>query len=282
MTASVRVPLPRSVLASYLVVSPDAGEDPDLIVSRRAGELAPAARERLAGTIGDLRVHDLAPLRTAPIPPTELLRTYGASAAQCEQVVAARAGWALLLRQSPRAAESGESAVRCAAVLLARELDGVVIDAAIPRLVSVDLAAAGSPVTTDWHSFDHGGGGEATDVSTRGLSRFGLPELTTRDIPAAAVPAWDAILSGVATLVLRRLREADESRPVPGLDLPAALTLTVRDIAAAYGQPVDADDATLRRETMVQLAADGWAADEQVISVTARSDAVADLFGGAP
>jgi len=280
MTDPVRVPLPRSVLASYLVLAPAAAADPDLVISRRAGELLPAAREQLAGVIGDLRVHDLAPLRTAPVPPTALLRAYGASAAQCEQVAAASAGWALLLRQRPQAAQTGESAVRSAAMLLARELDGEVIDPAIPRLVRVDPSATASSVTTDWHSFDHVPGQAGTDVSTRGLVRFGLPELAVRDIPPAAVPAWDAILSGVVHLVMRRLRGAEESRSDPGLDLPAKLPLTVRDIAAAYGQPVETVDPTVRRETKLRLSyVEG--PEDRLISITACSDAVADLFGEA-
>lgn len=280
MPNSVRVPLPRSVLASYLVLATAAGDDSELVISRSAERLPPAAREQLASAIGDLRVHDLAPLRAAPIPPTELLRAYGASAPECDQVAAASAGWALLLRHSPHTAESGESAVRTAAVLLAHELEGVVVDPAIPRLVPVDLSATGSALSTDWHSFDHVDRREATDVSTRGLERFGLPELVARDISAAAVPAWDAILSGVAHLVMRRLRGAEESRSDPGLDLPAELSLTVRDIAAAYGQPVDTFDPTVLRATELQLSYVEGPSD-RLISITACSDAVADLFGEA-
>lgn len=280
MPNSVRVPLPRSVLASYLVLATAAGDDPELVISRSAARLPPAAREQLASAIGDLRVHDLAPLRAAPIPPTELLRAHGASAPECDQVAAASAGWALLLRQSPHTAESGESAVRTAAVLLAHELEGVVVDPAVPRLVPVDLSATGSALSTDWHSFDHVDGREATDVSTRGLERFGLPELVARDISAAAVPAWDAILSGVSHLVLRRLGKAEESRSKPELRLPAEMPLTVRDIAVAYGQPVDGLDATLLRRTELRLRYTGGRHDRLLV-VTALSDAVADLFGEA-
>lgn len=278
MTAPVRVPLPSSLLASYLVLAPIAGQDLELAISRRSAALSPAACEELAGHIGDLRVHDFASVSEAPIPPADLLRAYGASVKQCDDLAKVVAVWAVLLRRRPRAALSGESAARTAAILLAQELGGVVVDSAVPRLLLVDPEAAGPSPTSSWHSFDHVTGRVATDVSTRGLARFGIPELAVHDVPAVHVPAWDAILSGAAHLVLPRLQEVDDSLPDRDLELPAELRLTVREIAAAYGHSVEAGDSTLSRETELRLAYAGGSAEDRLISVTACGDAVADLF----
>ena len=74
MPGSVAVPLPRTTLASYLVLARAPVGDPDIVVSSTAGQLTPSSAAALGEHIGDLRILPLGDLADAPVPPEELLR----------------------------------------------------------------------------------------------------------------------------------------------------------------------------------------------------------------
>ncbi|MBM9462817.1 hypothetical protein JL108_05100 [Aeromicrobium sp. YIM 150415] len=144
----------------------------------------------------------------------------------------------VLLRSVPLA-DAGETHLRtrAAALALAAENDGVVVDLAIPRLVEppsgeLSLAYSDAWVMVHYEVADRG------VIGSRGLESFGLPELCVT-VPDGADPAMcGAVTSG---LTHRLLDEWPQMDPVG----PAVITL--RDIAFGLGDPQAAEIGTERR-----------------------------------
>ena len=249
MPGSLHVPLPRTLLVTYLVLSRARVADPDLVVSSSARELTPTRLEALGTHVGDLRILPLDDLSTAPIPPHELLAASGSSPAARELVAAAEWGCALLLRVPPAAVVSGDVAVRAAAGLVAREAGGVVVDTALPRAYASSEERVEPAGTSDLVTFDHEPDAAGWRVTTRGLVRFGLPELAATGVPDELVPACDALLIGLAHRAIEALRAIGDVEPAR-LALPD--TLRLADIAAGYGHDVT-DDPAADRPTAVTL-----------------------------
>ncbi|CAN5284489.1 hypothetical protein BH24ACT12_BH24ACT12_10950 [soil metagenome] len=278
--ATLRIVLPARQVATALVLRADPVDgDPDQVISATAHRLHADAREALAIHAGDLRTIVMDDLTQAPVPPVELLAVFGADELSRSRVRAARSGIAVALVRPHEQSLSAQIAVRAAASLLTRDGD-VVIDTAIPRVWQVADPGTESPRTVDWLVLDRSLG-ENTGMGTRthGLARFGLPELSAAGLDAGDLPAWDATLNGLAHVLVRGLSVA-ESPEVGGareLRLPATLTLSLADVAAAYAEPVDPEDPTLARTTQLQLVLEPDADDTGVLRVTGSP--ATDLFG---
>ncbi|MDQ3627344.1 MAG: hypothetical protein M3419_00685 [Actinomycetota bacterium] len=278
--ATVRIALPARQVATALVLRADPVDgDPDRVISASAHRLHADTSAALELHAGDLRTIVMDDLTQAPVPPVELLAALGADELSRSRVRVARAGIAIALVRPHEQSLSAQVAVRAAAVLLARDED-VVIDTAIPRVWPVTDPGSASPRTVDWivldrfHEQDTGLG-----TRTHGLARFGLPELCATGLDAGHLPAWDATLNGLAHVLVRGLSvaESPQTGHARELRLPAILTLSLADVAAAYAEPVDAADPTLARTTELHLALDTGADGAGVLRVTgAPAD---DLFG---
>lgn len=275
MASSLRVPLPRPLVAGALVLSRTPVDDPEVVISRGAGRLASRRAEPLAQHIGDLRVVPLDDLDAAPVPPIPLLRGSGSSVRACERVSQAEYGWALLLRVRPADLVTADVAVRAAASVLAGDVHGVMLDTAIPRAylpTEEGLAERASDLMT----FDHEVRGSSGAVTTRGLARFGVPELTAVDVPVELLAACDALLVGVAHRVVAALSRLQDTEPAI-LDLRLPLHLTMADVAAGYGQPLG-DDPTADRSSDITLAGSPGGGD---LVVDSAVDAIRALFADA-
>jgi len=271
----LRLPLPQSLLVCYLVLGETAIADPDLTLSRSDAGLPAPAAAALRLHLGDLRVLPLDDLSEAPVPPTELLRAAGSSPTARRLVASARYGWSLLLRVPTRDGATGDTATRTAARVLAARASGVVVDTVLLRATTPDEQPE-RPCTSDLLRFEHQPRGFAWQVTTRGLTRFGLPELVAREVEARHVPACHALLVGVAHRMVTALPDVADADPaVMVIGLPLGLRL--EDIAAGYGQPV-ADDPTAKQgsDLVLQLQP-----DDGTVLVDPVPAAVQDLFGDA-
>ncbi len=269
------MPLPSAVLASAVVLGRALVNDPDQAVSRTGGQLSGTPSEHLARHIGDLRIMSVDDVTGAPVPPIALLRGSGSSARACDRVAAAEHGWVVLLRCRPQTMVTGDSAVRAAAAALARVSDGVVVDTAIPRAVLPDEVAEAERAA-DLIALDHELGGATCVVTTRGLARFGVPELTALDVPSELAPACDALLVGATHRIIEALQKLDGTE-LAVLDLLLPLRLTIADIAAGYGEP-PGDDPTVGRSGDVTMATSPGTGR---LTVGGIPDALRQLFGEA-
>lgn len=254
-----------SVIASHLVLTATQVDlDPDVVVSRTADLLHPTSHDALAAHVGDLRLAQTDDVDSLPLPPLPLLRSIGSVSTEATRVLEAPTrGWSVILRTPAEEAVGAQYAARAAAALIAHRADGVGIDLAIPRVWPRLTPDADPTRTADWFVLERGAGEGSVSTTTRGLTRFGLRELRVVDVEATHVPAWDAVLTGLAYHLVRA--GADPS--------PDRVDLGLRDIAAGYAEPVDSADPTLQRRTAVAITY-----VDDVAEVT--GSAVADLFAG--
>ncbi len=259
MTATLRVPLPRAVVVSYLVLGSFPVPD-TLPVPMAAG----------------LRVVATAP-NELPVPPAPLLSASGTSAAAAAVLAEATQAWALLLRCGPGRAFAADAWVRAAALEMASRAGGALVDTAVSRAYLPCDKGADAATTADLFVFDKDPQGETTRVTTRGLARFGLPELCAEGVPAAHAPAWDALLTAVAHIVVGCLRRPGEHQP--WLELPLPLTVRLADIAAGYGEVLEGEQGPGSAELALHRRTSG--AGDDLLVVGAGGEELARLFGQA-
>jgi hypothetical protein len=235
---SVVLPVPRRLLALYAVAAPTNAEDTTL------AEVADPAAGLVVSAL---------PAEQAPLPPASLLRAMGSSAqavARLEQAAAVVVVQALGDAGWP---PTHELAARRAAGRLASALDGVVVDLAVPRVLADAVVAEAARVDVagaletfrlvDWlllpYSMEPGG----LWFTTKGMRRFGVPELQSRAVPDRYRNAWGAVLSGIGYVLLSDHWSALSQEPeIPFREVAAEHCLTLRDVASAYSDKARAAD----------------------------------------
>lgn len=199
-----------------------------------------------------------------PLPAVALLRRFGADAAQLA-AFEARPHARVLHRSGPvTTAQADAVASRLEALTLAAQHDGLVVDLAVPRLVTHTIDETDPHAPRQWVALDVDGvQATGSDVVSHGLATFGLPEIRCAGVPFVALPATIAVLTG---LTHRLLAEWPEHDPVG----PA--TVTLADIADALGEPVPARGPAAKGGDGVAVEI-ALAGDE--LAVTVEGDAVA-------
>lgn len=147
-----------------------------------------------------------------------------------------------------------ELSARTLAAVLARSSGGPIVDMSITKALSAEDALASIPEGTDlprvadWVMVLQSAGERGMWMTTKGLSRFGLPELEVEDLPPQAVEAWTSILTGIALGLVRRFSQAirpDGASPttVAFVELDRLHEVRLADLAAAYAADPPEEDA---------------------------------------
>jgi len=225
---TIVIPVPERLLAVYAVVTPDPPAD-------------------TAVHSGQGLAIDVVPVEAAPLPPSPLLRAMGADA---PALAAYDSGThAVLVRSVGNAAfpPQHEFAAYASAHAIAEMCEGVVVDTLIPRIVTRVRAVDEGFRLADWlvlpHSMEAGG----LWFTSKGMTRFGLPELQSHHIPEPLANAWGAVLTGIGQVLLRDHELAMAEDPSTALrEAPAEQMVSLRDIASAYSDEARfGDDADL-------------------------------------
>lgn len=218
VTETVVLPIPERLLAVYAVAT---GRPVDSSATRSSGGVA----------------IDVVPVDAAPLPPAALLRAMGASTEALAKLGSATE--AVLVRSvgGPGMPPGSELAAYAAAQTLADVYDGVLIDTVIPRIVETPRGIGDDFRLADWVVLPHSAADDDGDLwfTTKGMARFGLPELQSRGVPESVSNAWGAVLTGVAQVLTQMVGEALAEDPERAfVELPARLDVRLRDIAAGY------------------------------------------------
>ena len=120
------------------------------------------------------------------------------------------------------------------------------VDTATPKILTADAALRTLPGTedarfrlADWTLVFSSAGIGGLWMSTKGLGRFGLPELQVRNVPPQLGQTWTRVLAGLASSLLGTWLTALRDRAEPAFaQLPAVLEVSEADIARAYDVPV--------------------------------------------
>ena len=248
MTENLILPVPELISAVYLVPVPLSAQDAEDratagLSARVASPVAVAARMMLDG--GALTVHAVSSSSLPPVPgPLQeylgVARELVRAVAEASDFVAVRAsgppGWPPMHEWAGRA---------CAAVL-ASQCGVPLVDTVIPKILAADAALRTLPRAqdarfrlADWMSVFHSAGIGGLGMTTKGLGRFGLPELQARNVPPQLGQAWTRVLTGLASSLLGSWLNALRDRAEPAFaQLSAVLEVGEGDIARAYDAPV--------------------------------------------
>lgn len=265
MADTIVLPVPERLLAVYAVVTADP-----------PAEAALHSGQGLA--IDVVRVED------APLPPSPLLRAMGADAPALAAYDSATHAVMVRAVGSPRFPPQHELAAYSSARAIAEMCEGLVLDTVIPRIVTRARAVDAAFRLADWmvlpHSADRARPGLLWFTS-KGMTRFGLPELQSHDVPEPLGNAWGAVLTGIGLVLLRDHERALAEDPAIALrEVPAEMAVSLRDIAAAYSDEARfGDDADLDVGQNFRVELDPSTSEEADSFLTVRPPAG---FGGTP
>ncbi len=244
VSASLILPIPELLAATYLIPA-------TLSTGAAQARAREAVSARLDDSLGSLVLATLdMPMLVifearsgSDIPPlpVTLQRSLGASAEQIEAVASAaslieirglyRAGWPPIQ----------QGAARAAAAALAADLGVPVVDTSVPRILDPEAALAALPEgdlavrLSEWVLVLRSPRPLGLWFTTKGLGRFGLPELQVRNVPPQLARPWTVGLTGLASRLLDLwLAALAEAGVAAFAEIPELIEVTEADVASAY------------------------------------------------
>lgn len=268
------LPVPETLYGTYAVALAEPIANPgELARDQVTRRIRTPLRELVLG-MGDspMLTLDQRPAADFPPLPAGLLAAYGASPGDLAAI--ARASHLLAVRAAYRPGwpPAHEWAPRAIAGAVGAALSAPVIDVFTPQVLAPDRLERSLPGPdggtrlTDWMLLPHTSGPHGFWFTTKGLARFGLPELQTENVPSALVEPWGRLLNGLARRILDLWLDALRTGEQPvTVDVPELVPVGLQDVAAAQG-----DDEPMRREVAVRLRLDS--PGEPVLTVLAADD----------
>ncbi|MFI5910125.1 DUF2314 domain-containing protein [Dactylosporangium sp. NPDC051541] len=254
--------VPENVMATYVVATTRPPADPVAAARDAAGRVVGPLREAVLKMLdGPLMSVTVVPAGDAPPLPIDHLRIFGAQAEGLRAILDAThyvvcqavfgAGWPPAHEWHARAVAAG----------IAADTGGTLVDLFTPQILDPAAALASLPgpdgrsLFSAWVAVPQSTGDRGLWMTTRGLGRFGLPELQVLDVPPTLARAWTSALTGLArALVVRWAQAVERARGEAFVRIPHDLTVTEADAVFAYGS-IPGPDAG-QRSALVQLRLD--------------------------
>ncbi|WP_240487273.1 hypothetical protein [Actinomadura flavalba] len=260
MGDSLTLPVAETLHATYAVVFGDPPADPrELAREEVAARVAAPLRGLVLGMLDSpMLTLDLRAAADFPPLPVDLITAYGADPSELSAIASAAHVLAVRAAYRPGWPPAHEWAARAVAGAVAAARSAPVVDVFTPRVLErADLLRSlpgpdGDIALTDWMLIEHSSGPHGFYFVTRGLARFGLPELQTEHVPPALVTPWSRLLNGLARRLLDLWLDELPGGELPVFaDLPDTVSVGLHDVAAAQGL-----HDPLHREVSVRLRAD--------------------------
>jgi hypothetical protein len=250
------LPVPEVVDATYLVPTERPPVDPLALLRDVTTWPGPVRRGITAlldrGTVAVRPMLDL---------PLSLLAASGATQEQMERLRTATHAVIVTAIGRPGWPPVPDWSTRAAAAALAGALGADVVDLLNHRVLTAAEAAAtlpdedGAVRLADWIFVAYSPDSVGYWVTTKGLRRFGLPELQTLAAPPSNVEQWGQAMTGIAAAMVGRWAFALDASPGAAfVTLPALVGVRRDHVSAAYrrtGLPSSAEG-----PAMVRLALD--------------------------
>lgn len=171
----------------------------------------------------------------------------------------------------------------CAAALAART--GVpLVDSFVPLVLDPVPAIAGLPGANyeirlaDWVLTPGSHGDLGLRVTTKGLGRFGLPELQSHNVPPQLGRPWARLMLGLASRLLTLWIEVLHDRDGAAFaEVPSEIEVSEADVAEAYGGNAEGSGRVLLR-LVFDPATDDHADSFLTVQPTAGSPSSVDEF----
>ncbi|HEY3953646.1 MAG TPA: DUF2314 domain-containing protein [Streptosporangiaceae bacterium] len=256
MTDSLTLPVPEVLAAVYLVPASMPAEQATTqaraAITRHVAEpLRDIVRDMLDRPILTMR---LRPASALPPVPARLQEYLGADPAHIQTVSEAAALITVRAVSFPGSPPMHELAARAAAAALAAEMDLPIVDTRVPQILSAGAALAALPgqdrrlPISHWVQVFLAAQAAGLCITTKGLGRFGLPELQLHNVPPQLGRPCTMALTGLASRLLSLWWGAlrGDSRPA-FVELPTMVEISGADVARAYqAAPGGSGQATVR------------------------------------
>jgi hypothetical protein len=256
VTDSVTLPVPEVLAAVYLV---PASMPAEAATAQARAAITRHVAEPLRGIVNGMLDRPiltmrLRPASALPAVPTQLQEYLGADPAHIRTVSAAAALITVRAVSFPGSPPMHELAARAAAAALAAELDLPVVDTRVPQILAPGAALAALPgqdrrlPVAHWVQVFLATQASGVRITTKGLSRFGLPELQLHNVPPQLGRPCTMALTGLASRLIGLWWAAlrGDSRPA-FVELPGTVEITGADVARAYqAAPEGGGQATVR------------------------------------
>jgi hypothetical protein len=261
VTDSLTLPVPEVLAAVYLV---PASMPAEAATAQARAAIGRHVAEPLRGVVLGMLDRPILTMRLQPasaLPtgstgltgltgsagPAGLQEYLGADPAHIKTVGEAAALIAVRAVSFPGSPPMHELAARAAAAALAAELDLPVVDTRVPQILAAGTALAALPgqdrrlPLSLWVQVFLSTQATGLRITTKGLGRFGLPELQLHNVPPQLGRPCTMALTGLASRLVRLWWAAlrGESRPA-FVELPAAVEITGADVARAYNSAPNA------------------------------------------
>jgi hypothetical protein len=253
----ITLAVPPTVDAAYVIAlgTRPAEDAPGRLLGLATENLAEPTRGLVQQMWDDglLSVHS-GPLADFPPLPMRFLGAMGARAEDLSAVTSAAHAIAVHCEHRPGWPPAHDWAARAVASALTMRLGGVLIDLYIPAVLRATRAARSLPgandgsALSDWVCVLQSPAERGCWFTTRGLGRFGLPELQALDVPPMLAKPWTAVFTGIARRLLDRWIDlVGTGEQAAFVQLPAVMRIEESDVARAYGrQPGGGGSATVR------------------------------------
>ena len=243
MTENLVLPVPEILSAVYLVPA----TLPDQAVKERVKSALSARVPDPVGLVAR-KMLDVGAVMVAvqpssglpPLPvalqkhlgvPQELLR----AVTSASQFMVSSASW------PPGWPPIHESVARACAAALAAEMNVPIVDSFIPKVLAAEPAIAALPGAdykvrlADWVLVFQSAGSAGLWMTTKGMGRFGLPELQVHSVPPQLGGPWTYVLGGLASRLLDLWLDALRQRDGAAFaEVPAEVEVSEADVASAY------------------------------------------------
>ncbi|MQY04199.1 hypothetical protein [Actinomadura macrotermitis] len=275
MGQSLTLPVPEALHGTYAVAFAGAPAAPrELAREQVLLRVRPPLRDLVVGMLDSpMLTLDLRPADEFPPLPADLLAAYRAAPADLAAIAGASHLLAVRAAYRPGWPPAHEWATRAVAGALGAAAGAPVVDVFTPRVLSpAELTASlpgadGEIRLTDWMLLPHTAGPHGFWFTTKGLARFGLPELQTENVPPPLLEPWGRLLNGLARRVLDLWLDELAAHETPlVVDLPEIVSVGLQDVAAAQGAAEQ-----MRREVSVRLRLDEEG-EVPVLTVLAAED----------
>ncbi len=243
MDQTLILPVPDGLTAAYLVPASLGGAAArELILRTLSSHIVDPLAEVVAKLLQDglVRVSDQ-PASGVPPLPAELQQYMGVEPEAVRVVASAGAFVVVTATWRPGWPPLHEWAARACAAVLASEEKGVLVDTFVPQVLSPErcfptLPANDSQFRLDkWLLVFQSASSTGTWLTTKGLGRFGLPELQVMNVPPQYGEPWNSLMYGIARRVLIVWLDALRARGDASFaEISAPVEVSESDVARAH------------------------------------------------
>jgi len=268
------LPVPEVLSAVYLVPTwLDAAAARERAIAELSAQVPEPFASLATGMLesGTVQVSDMA-ASDAPVLPAKLQQYLGVESRLVESVAAASHFVAFGVTWQPGWPPVHEAAARACAAAVAADLRQPVIDTFVPQILTPERAIATLPDAsarfklTDWVLVSSSAGPQGVWLTTKGLGRFGLPELQVSNVPPQLDEPWAELMRGIAVRLLSLWLEALRARDgATSAEVPSTFHVREADVALAHAADTSGDE-----KVQVRLTLDPATDDRADSSLTVR------------